>query len=149
MTRVSEQRAAARLSDKERARLTKLLASEAIVVAAYVNGSQPVTRHRPAHKVDIAIWISPRLSSGDRSKRLSQISRRIESDLGRRGLVVVELNDAPPLLVHQVVDHGDLLVENDRDVRVSLQAAAMSIYMDFEFWLDKMAEERQGSTPNR
>lgn len=65
---------------------------------------------------------------GDRQLQLMDEMERFTD----REVDVVILNTAPPVLQHQVLRHGRLLYERDRQARVDFEVRAGKIYADLK-----------------
>ncbi len=113
------------------AALCEYLAAQPDVVAAYVFGSVAQGRARPQSDVDIAVLLAADLDEETRFDRRLRIGWEVERIIGRQTDLVV-LNDAPPLLQHQVLKHGRLIFERDRAARVEFEVRAGKIYADLK-----------------
>ena len=61
--------------------------------------------------------------------QLDQLATNLEA-AARRRVDLVVLNEAPPLLTHEVIRAGLLIVCRDEDERVRFQTRATSRYLD-------------------
>lgn len=113
------------------AALCEYLAAQPDVVAAYVFGSVAQGRARPQSDVDIAVLLAADLDEETRFDRRLRIGWEVERIIGRQTDLVV-LDDAPPLLQHQVLKHGRLIFERDRAARVEFEVRAGKIYADLK-----------------
>jgi len=113
------------------AALCRYFANQADVVAGYVFGSIAQGRTRPSSDVDVAVLLSDGLDGGTRFARRLRLGAEVEDVIGCQTDLVV-LNDAPPLLQHQVLKHGRLLFERDRAARVEFEVRAGKIYADLK-----------------
>jgi len=111
--------------------LREYLASQSDVVAGYIFGSMAQGRARPNSDVDVAVLLSDDLDGEARFMRRLRLGTEVEEAIGRRTDLVV-LNDAPPLLQHQVLKHGRLVFERDRAARVEFEVRAGKIYADLK-----------------
>jgi len=118
--------------------LLEYLASQPDVVAAYVFGSVAQGRARPQSDVDIAVLLRDDLDAEERFARRLRLGGEVERVIGRPTDLVV-LNDAPPLLQHQVLKHGRLIFERDRAARVEFEVRAGQIYADLRPMYDFFA----------
>ena len=111
--------------------LREYLASQSDVVAGYIFGSVAQGRARPGSDVDVAVLLSDDLDGEARFMRRLRLGAEVEGAIGYRTDLVV-LNDAPPLLQHQVLKHGRLIFERDRAARVEFEVRAGKIYADLK-----------------
>ena len=110
--------------------LTEYLAAQPDVMAAYLFGSQATGRARAKSDVDVAVLLNEEDSVARFERRL-QMMVEVSDVCGREADVIV-LNDAPPLLQHQVLKHGRLLYERDRRARIEFEIRAGKVYADLE-----------------
>jgi len=109
--------------------LVDCLDAQPDVLAAYLFGSYATGQVRPGSDVDVAVLLSGE-DEVERFERRLRLMGEVEEALGRRPADVVVLNDAPPLLVHQVLKHGRLIYERDRAARVEFEVRAGKTYAD-------------------
>jgi predicted nucleotidyltransferase len=111
--------------------LVNCLAAQPDVLTAYLFGSYATGKARPESDVDVALLLSG-TDEVERFERRLRLMGEVEEALGRRPADVVVLNDAPPLLAHQVLRHGRLIFERDRAARVEFEVRAGKIYADLQ-----------------
>ena len=111
--------------------LREYLASQPDVVAGYIFGSRAQGRARPGSDVDVAVLLSDDLDGETRFMRRLRLGGEVEGAIGCRTDLVV-LNDAPPLLQHQVLKYGRLVFERDRRARVEFEVGAGKVYADLK-----------------
>lgn len=130
MGTVSESTRGARPPRLDETGLVAFLATQPDVVAAYLFGSLVEERATPHSDVDTAILLSDAdpVTAGERQLQLMGELERFAD----RGVDVVILNIAPPILQHQVLRHGRLLYERDRRARVDFEVRAGQIYTDLK-----------------
>jgi predicted nucleotidyltransferase len=109
--------------------LVNCLAAQPDVLAAYLFGSYATGKARPESDVDVAVLLSG-TDEMERFERRLRLMGEVEEALGRRPADVVVLNDAPPLLAHQVLRNGRLIFERDRTARVEFEVRAGQVYTD-------------------
>lgn len=126
--------------------LRDYFAGQPDVLAAYVFGSVAAGHARPESDVDIAVLLRSDLDQEARFYRRLSLSAEVESLLHRSTDLVV-LNDAPPILQHQVLTGGRLIFERDRAARVEFEVRAGKIYADlkpmYDFFTEALAREIQ------
>jgi predicted nucleotidyltransferase len=110
--------------------LTEYLSSQEDVLAAYLFGSQAAGKARPSSDVDVAVLLRDEDS-------IVRLYRRLEltggvSDVCGREADVIVLNDAPPILQHQILKARQMIFERDRHARVEFEVMAGKIYADLE-----------------
>lgn len=110
--------------------LTEYLAEQDDVLAAYVFGSYVAGTARPDSDVDVAVLLSEPDSVARFERRL-QLMSEVSDACGREADVIV-LEDAPPILRHQVLKNGRVIYERDREARVEFEVLAGKIYADLE-----------------
>jgi uncharacterized protein len=92
---------------------------------AYVFGSVGRGQGRPRSDLDIAVLFGESPPPGT----IDRLIVDLEAALGRTVDLVV-LDTAPPLLVHEVISTGKLLLCRDEDERVGFEARAVARYLD-------------------
>jgi predicted nucleotidyltransferase len=110
--------------------LTEYLTAQPDVMVAYLFGSRATGRARAESDVDVAVLLNEEDGFARFERRL-QMMVEVSDVCGREADVIV-LNDAPPLLQHQVLKHGRLLYERDRRARIEFEIRAGKIYADLE-----------------
>src|SRR5690554_3362968 len=113
--------------------LITYLRTQPDIAAVYLFGSHAQGRAHPRSDVDVAVLLDEeRLPEGR-----SVLDRRLHlmSELARfseREVDVVTLNDALPLLRHQVLLHGRLLYAGNRALRIEFEVRTGKIYNDLK-----------------
>lgn|GEM_PF-271443 len=123
----------------DEAGLLAFFATQPDIVAVYLFGSLAQGRATPRSDVDVAILLadaSDPLAVGDRQL---QLMGELEQFADREVDVVI-LNTGPPILRHQVLLHGRLLYERDRQTRVEFEVRAGKIYADLKPMSDFFAQ---------
>ncbi len=103
----------------------RVLEARSDVRLAYLFGSLMCGEARPKSDADIAVLFS----DSPPTESLDRLVADLEAASGR-GVDLVVLNDAPPLLAHEVVSTGTCLVCRDEDERVRFVARTVSRYLD-------------------
>lgn len=112
------------------AALIEYLSAQEDVLAAYLFGSQASGKAQPGSDVDVAVLLSQE-DGFVRFERRLRLGNEAEDAIGRPVDLIV-LNDAPPLLQHQVLKHGWLLYERDQRARVEFEVRAGQMYADLK-----------------
>ena len=112
--------------------LVKCLSKRREIQAAYIFGSVASGRNRLGSDIDIAVLLN------DKSSRLNSLDYRLQlaadlnSAIGRSDVDLVILNEAPPVLAHQVLSKGQLVFERSPSARVDFQVRTVNAYLDTE-----------------
>ena len=112
--------------------IVRCVAKRREIQAAYIFGSVVSGRARRDSDIDVALLLNenfPYLKTLDYRLR---VAADISSAIGRPDLDLVILNDAPPVLAHQVLSKGKLVFERSRTARVAFQVRAVNLYLDTE-----------------
>lgn len=113
------------------------------IVAAYLYGSRARDAARVDSDVDLAFWRStpsePRFSA-----QPYDLATQIERALGHE-VDIVELNHAPPDLVHEVLRDGVIALDRDPALRVRMEVRARGEYLDMLPVLQSYRRARTGS----
>lgn len=109
--------------------LAAFLARQHDVVAAYLFGSFAADRATARSDVDVAVLLRDDLEPPGFIERRLELARRLER-FAEGPVDVLVLNDAPPVLRHQVLRTGRLLYEGDREARVDFEVRTGKIYAD-------------------
>jgi predicted nucleotidyltransferase len=105
--------------------LAKLLEDGADVSLAYLFGSVARGEARRASDLDLAVLFTERPGP----TRISEMVVAVER-IARRRVDLVVLNTAPPLLAHEVISTGRLLVCRDDRERAAFEALTTIRYLD-------------------
>jgi len=106
--------------------LTPILEEEERVKFAYLFGSRARGQAGPLSDMDIAVYLDGRIHQAEyRLKLMEKLAKCLKSD----NLDLVVLNQAPPLLRHEIVKYGRLL-KDDADRRVPFEAEAIRECLD-------------------
>jgi predicted nucleotidyltransferase len=110
-------------------RLRELLAQAPTeYVAAYLFGSQAHGKARADSDVDVGFW-----RSAPSAPRLEDQPYLYAEELGQalgKEVDLVELNKAPPDLIHEVLSHGKIILDRDPDARIGFEVRARQSYLD-------------------
>ena len=119
------------------------------IVAIYLFGSVIGASYGAKSKpdIDIAILLDKDNPYRDNLEAKFRISEDLERLLDKKSeeIDVIILNDAAPVLVHEVIKTGDILWEKDREKRVDFEVTAELEYYDTkplrEFFWEKLTKE--------
>ena len=107
------------------ATLRRLLEGRTEVRLAYLFGSVARGEARRSSDLDVGVVFSPIPAPA----QLDQLATDLEAAAGR-GVDLVVLNDAPPLLTHEAIRARRLIVCGDEDERVGFETRATARYLD-------------------
>jgi uncharacterized protein len=105
------------------------LGGDARIAFAMLFGSAARGETTPHSDLDIAIGLEPATHLDARD--LGEIVARLEHATGRTVDLVI-LNEAPPGVAYRAFRDGILLLERNRQLRVSLQSRVILEYLDFK-----------------
>ena len=92
---------------------------------AYLFGSAARGEERASSDLDIAVLFATLPDPRDLERLIAELQ-----GTGRLRVDLVVLNTAPPLLAHEVIARGRLLVCGDQDERVRFEVRAIARYLD-------------------
>lgn len=105
--------------------IRRVLEGRTDVRLAFVFGSLARGEVRPSSDCDVGVVFAP-MPDG---RALDRLSTDLEG-AARRRVDLVVLNDAPPLLTHEVIREGRMIVCRDEDERVRFETRATARYLD-------------------
>jgi len=113
-------------------KLKDFFAKRGGVEVAYLFGSS--TRQGGGFKndVDVAVLLNEEELREGVLKKQMRIFSELSSLLRRDDVDVVILNDAPPLLQHEVIKHGEVLFERNPERRYEFETRAELNYLDLK-----------------
>ena len=103
----------------------RVLEERTDVRLAYLFGSVARGEARPSSDLDVGVVFSPIPAPA----QLDQLGTDLEAAAGRPVDLVV-LNEAPPLLTHEAIRGGRVIVCRDDDERVGFETRATARYLD-------------------
>ena len=102
------------------------------IQAAYIFGSVASGRARRGSDVDIAVLLHPKSPHLKSLNYRLRLGAEIATAIGRSDIDLIVLNEAPPVLAHQVLSKGKLVFERSASARVKFQVETVNIYLDTE-----------------
>jgi len=123
-------RAAEFLSLKDN--VVRCVAKRREIQAAYIFGSVITGRTRPDSDIDVALLLNEKSACLRALDYRLKVAADIRKAIGRMDLDLVILNNAPPVLAHQVLSKGKLVFERSRSARVAFQVRTVNLYLDTE-----------------
>jgi predicted nucleotidyltransferase len=124
------------------------------VVLAYLFGSQAEGKAGPLSDVDIAVLLGPQVTREQWFQVQLDLMGALMSLFHRDDVDVAILNQATPVLAHEVVQSGQILYEARPGIRVEFELATLRRYVDTEplrrlqdrRLLERVEEYRQSSS---
>ena len=114
--------------------LAPFLSSRSEIVLAYLFGSAATDRTHRLSDIDIAVLVDEEEYAEQNALApygyRAELSSRLGEILQRDAVDVVLLNSATPLLAHEVVRTGKLLLCRDDDGRVDFEVRVHQVYAD-------------------
>jgi predicted nucleotidyltransferase len=111
-------------------RLKAALEDHAEIAAAYLFGSHAGEHPRRTSDVDIAVIFAAGVEAETRFRKRCILSARLAAAAGAASADVVDLESASPLLAHEVLRSGRLLLSRDEARRVRVVARQTMRYID-------------------
>jgi predicted nucleotidyltransferase len=100
------------------------------IAAAYLFGSRAGGQVRRTSDVDVAVIFAGRVDRETRFRVRCLLSQRVARAAGAASADVVDLETASPLLAHEVLRRGRLLLSRDEARRVAVVARQTMRYID-------------------
>ncbi|OGR89599.1 MAG: hypothetical protein A2992_07585 [Elusimicrobia bacterium RIFCSPLOWO2_01_FULL_59_12] len=114
----------------ERKKIGAYFQNKPEVQGVFLFGSQARKRARPTSDIDLAVYLDASVPETSylekRLQYLADLSRLIDPEPD-----VIILNEAPPVLTHQVLRYGKLLHEKNHHATTAFKARAMIDYVDW------------------
>jgi len=117
-------------------RVKEVLEKDENTVFAYIFGSYVAGKHGKRSDIDIAVYTRRPM----KWKELVRLTLKLEDSLGTR-VDVIDLRTAPPLLAYEVVSKGVVVVERDREERISFENRVLKEYLDLKPRLERYYTE--------
>lgn len=100
------------------------------VQLAYLFGSQATGKAGPLSDFDFGVLFRAMLSPAERFRRRLSLIAELMGELHAQHIDVVVLNDAPPAIRFKIIEHGQIIYNEDERARVRFEAKTMSEYFD-------------------
>ena len=115
------------------------------IVAAYLFGSRARGTARSSSDIDIALLLRDPDDPPERdriSKKLDRFDRRLEiagelETIARAKVDVIDMEEAPLALRHQILTDGILLVDKDEQRRIDFEVSSRRQYFDFRRFIER------------
>jgi predicted nucleotidyltransferase len=111
-------------------RARRILEEDSRVIFAYLFGSYGRDKPTPLSDIDIAIFLDPRAKVGTAKLDLiDKLTRALETE--EADLVI--LNEAPLSLAGRIQQSSQILVDKDRNCRMTYESLTRRQFADFAF----------------
>lgn len=107
--------------------LNKLI-KEYKIKLIYIFGSYAKGKNDKNSDLDIAVLLEKEYDPLDKLRLIGDLTDIFK----RNDIDLVVLNEANPVLRHQVIKYGKLVYREDEDVKVNFEVRVLSVYMDME-----------------
>ena len=111
-------------------RVTDVLRHRDDVLVAYLFGSAIRGRRRRDSDIDVAVIFGASLGPRERFRLRCELGERIAATSAVEFADVIDLEQAPPLLAHEILRSGRLLFSRDERRRVEVTARQVMRYID-------------------
>jgi len=111
--------------------LRRLFADHGVVLA-YLFGSQAEGKAGPLSDVDVAVLLGPQVEREHWFQTQLDLIGELMDLFHRNDVDVVILNEATPVVAHEVVQFGQALYEAEPGTRVDFEVATLRRYVDTE-----------------
>lgn len=111
---------------------TDYLKRQPDIAAAYLFGSLVKGTFRPGSDVDVAVLYTP-----DAGNKIDRFEKRLHHEIAleeilHRPVQVIDLEQAPYPLQHQIRKYGILVAEKDKKRRVDFEVRSRRVYFDMQ-----------------
>lgn len=115
--------------------ISQILGQKQGVLFAYLFGSRARNTQRSQSDVDVAVYLSDQVL-----KENKFYPEHLAKDIEKTINIPVDvrcLNHQGLIFLHQVLKHGEILVNNDNKKRVQFESRVYDEYLDFKYYLDQ------------
>ena len=123
--------------------ISSLLHGEHDVLFAYLYGSTARLSTRKQSDVDIGVYLSEDILTKNKFYP-ERLAAKIEKKI-HRPVDVRVLNHQGIIFLHQVLKHGDLIVNNNDRKRIIFETRVYDEYLDFKYYIDQYNSIRRES----
>jgi len=123
------------LSNSDRQKIEKYLASQDSIDVAYLFGSQSKKMANTLSDVDIAILFSENVKVDKRFNEKLKIMGDLGTLLKTNNIDIVDLNSADTMLQFSAIESRDILINKNNLARVIFESTVMTRYQDYRYYL--------------
>lgn len=120
--------------------LIDFLRSQKYIVFAYLFGSVAKGKEGKLSDLDLAVFMNESLSKREKFDLQLKLISEITSILKTDKVDLVVMNDAPLLLNYNIIKHGKLLKDDERE-RIRIETNVLSSYLDRKYYVDRHTKE--------
>lgn len=117
--------------------LKKMLQTKKNIVFAYLYGSRAKGTSRPDSDIDIAIYLSEKMTTDEYLDLKMELSEDLTKDVD-----LILLNEASPLLKFEVYQNHKVIFSKDKDAETSFKVKTIFEYNDFKKYIDYSHKKR-------
>lgn len=112
-------------------KLKKSLQGNKDIVFAYLYGSQANNTSKPGSDIDIAIYLSEKMTTDEYLSLKMELSESFKKEID-----LIILNEAAPLLKFEVYQNHKVIFSRDKDAETSFKVKTVFEYNDFKKHID-------------
>lgn len=103
------------------------------VELAYLFGSTAEGTEGPLSDIDIGVYLSGKLTKGERIKKRLELMGELSSLLKNDRIDLIVMNDAAPVVNFEVIRPNVLLFVRNEDLKLDVEQRIMSRYLDRKY----------------
>ena len=116
-------------------KIKNFISKQKYIQLSYLFGSSATGKTGPLSDIDIALYLNPNLSR----KQFFMKELLLRSELGKilktnKLIDVVIMNETPVSLNFEIIKHGKIIFERNRDLRINIETEIMSRYLDRRYY---------------
>ena len=123
------------LSNSDRQKTKKYLASQDSIDVAYLFGSQSNEKANLLSDIDIAVLFSDKFSLEERFAKKLKMMGDLGILLKTNDIDIVDLNSADTMLQFSAIKSRDILINKNNLARVIFESTVMTNYQDYRYYL--------------
>ncbi len=115
--------------------IKSFISKQKYIQLCYLFGSSAKGKEGPLSDIDIAFYINPNLNKKELFKKELLLRAKLNNILKTNKIIdVVIMNEAPTTLNFEIIKHGKIVFERNKDVRIDVETRIMSKYMDRRYY---------------
>ncbi|WP_440948017.1 type VII toxin-antitoxin system MntA family adenylyltransferase antitoxin [Methanosarcina sp. T3] len=121
--------------------LPEFFKSREYVELAYLFGSTAEGTEGPLSDIDIAVYLSGKLTKGERIEKRLELMGELSSLLRTDNVDLLVMNDAAPVINFEVIRPNVPLFVRNEDLKLDVEQQVMSRYLDRKYHEDFLNRE--------